>query len=502
MVVLLFLLTACQNTAKEELLSHIEFIEENEDAVFRVSEDAEKYVELVRDGKALEGFELLGEEVIPKYESFLESFDELDYTHELVKELVEHQRNTLAFQLESLVLIYENFKLIKEAIETDQFNEEDLHSSETIANYILDIREEAQKFDTKLEAFLEEEVQMSEEEIKEFFKAHAVEVDITDEELIRQVDEMMYTFYQGLIGELEVDDAKPDLMTEYSVETANVLEDMLEDIGNPYVVIDAEAEFDEDLIIRGKTNLPEGAEVVLHSSVFGYDNPYIQSEAEIEADHTFEIEIPMVEEEYTGEPIVLQLIFAPDSHVDEGIHMLYGPEGEEITGPFKQKYTNIKRTRIGAISVAELRLTPGEKAKFEPYPHNPPEDQGDFEVWMNPKFVKAHDDFYEIEIESNLSALTSVEIDIEIPGYTLNDYLTSTYTNDDGTMRFHVPRIEERAVEEQKDVTFVVNAYADGSIETIDLYGENGENFEGELVEKTKTGKKIHYQFKLKDYIE
>lgn len=69
-------------------------------------------------------------------------------------------------------------------------------------------------------------------------------------------------------------------------------------------------------------------------------------------------------------------------------------EGEKREGPFAHKFTNIKRTRYGAFTYADLELEDGAKAEFGIDTFEEPEDDGDMDIWMEKTKVETKDDYY------------------------------------------------------------------------------------------------------------
>src|SRR5699024_3403087 len=109
-----------------------------------------------------------------------------------------------------------------------------------------------------------------------------------------------------------------------------------------------------------------------------------------------------------------------------------------------------------------------------------------------------HDNYYDVTMNSNLLALTYIKAEVKMPGYELSDFRSTTKVLPDGSFRFQIPRPEV----EGKDVSIEINALSDFAIDTEELYGANGENFEGDLVEPTKKGKKIQYVLPVVEELE
>ena len=84
----------------------------------------------------------------------------------------------------------------------------------------------------------------------------------------------------------------------------------------------------------------------------------------------------------------------------------------------------------------------------------------------------------------------------QVPGNDVNGYTSRTYVSPDGTFRIQIPRPD---VEKDDDLIVVFDVASDAAIETEKVYREYGENFEGELVEKAKRGKKIIYKLHIEE---
>src|SRR5699024_8837462 len=141
-------------------------------------------------------------------------------------------------------------------------------------------------------------------------------------------------------------------------------------------------------------------------------------------------------------------------------------------GPFIHKYTNIKRTRYGAFAHAYIELEPGAEAGFQVYDWKQPDDYGEMDIWMEKESVEKKDMYYDITMKSNLNELTRIKAEATIPGYETAGYTSSTYVHPDGTFRIQVPRPEI----EDEVVVVTFEGRSDSSIETEELYGENGED--------------------------
>lgn len=107
------------------------------------------------------------------------------------------------------------------------------------------------------------------------------------------------------------------------------------------------------------------------------------------------------------------------------------------------------QTRLAAVAEAEILLKDGAKANFKPISYDPPEDQGDPNVWMEVENVKVHDNYYEIDIKSDLGSLTGIDASLEVPDQYVSSYLSFGVTRDDGSIHLHMPRLEDKEYEKE-----------------------------------------------------
>lgn|SRR5699024_2713827 len=92
-------------------------------------------------------------------------------------------------------------------------------------------------------------------------------------------------------------------------------------------------------------------------------------------------------------------------------------------------------------------------------------------------------------MNSNLMALTYIKAEVKSSGHQLSAFRSTTKVLPDGSFRFQIPRPDI----ESDDISIEIQALSDFAIDTEELYGADGENFKGDLVEPTKKGKKIQY---------
>lgn len=495
------------NTAEKEFDHYGEFIDRIRADLEELEDITGHYIDLIYEGQSLEGLDVLENTYLPKMEAFLDELADLSYDYEPLKEIVQYQRESYEKQYQAYKFLQENLRYMADHPPEDEKVPIDLpHDISEMVDQLDQSREAHQKEITALIQVAVEDFDADEESLATFEEVEPL-TERDREGITLLLEEITELFILGLMDSSDTvldpaDDSKEQAeeADEQSKTTADKTVDQgitLADKGHPYVILEAEAEFDEHLIVTGKSNLLEGEKVKVNAKLFGLNYPYIKEEAEIDEAGEFIVDIQMIEEEFTHEPLELIVSYRPNDELSD----IYGVEGENIEGPLAQMQKDMfQQVRTNAVLSAELRLTDGEKAVFEPIPHNPPEDQGELDIWIEPTLVKTHDDYYEIELATNLVPLTGINIDIEIPNHRTAGYKSYGWTRDDGSVRYHVKRLEDREIEKNEDVTFVVTAVADDSLHSIEYYGLYGENFEGDLVEKLKKGKRIVYHFKLADY--
>lgn len=491
------ILSGCMNADDKELNEYIELIQKDVMESSEINESLQEYLNLIAEGKAEEGLGVLTSTTIPLYEDLLKEYKDLELKNEDVKDLNEQVLNILQLDLDKQNTLKRIFEEIIEDFQTTTIEvdfEDDIDS-------LTELTEEVYEAQVTL---IEKLKYVSEE-----YRGLEIDEDLMDEELAVESPEaineaysfLILNFYVTISGEdLDINDLKNGTQsnnnTEEDVDAANSL--LFKDQGNPHVVFDAEVTIDETFNLTGKSNLIEGSTVKLTSYQFGSENPYLNDEMIVDENGNFETEIELHEDSLTGLPLTLRLGYHPEAeHPD--IHEIHGEEGENLEGPFAHKYTNIKRTRHGAFTYALIDFQREESAQFSVREWDRPDDYGDLDIWMKEENVDIHEDYYDITMTSNLNELSFTRTTIEIPGYDIAGYSARAYVDRDGSFRFQIPRIEDRDVEEKEDIIFVIDASSDSALETEELYGVHGENFEGDLVEKTKRGKKIQYKFNLHD---
>src|SRR5690625_6377806 len=101
------------------------------------------------------------------------------------------------------------------------------------------------------------------------------------------------------------------------------------------------------------------------------------------------------------------------------------------------------RTTYGAFTFALIELKEGISETFSVSELDPPADYGELDIWMEVEQFDIHNEYYNISLNSNLLALTSIRVDIDVPNYTLAGYNYRGKITDDGSITFQLPRVDE-----------------------------------------------------------
>lgn len=109
-----------------------------------------------------------------------------------------------------------------------------------------------------------------------------------------------------------------------------------------------------------------------------------------------------------------------------------------------------------------------------------------------------HGAYYDVHIRSNLAEGTCVQGDVEISGYESAGFTEITSVLPDGSFQLFIqaPDLDDEEINIKIEVLpgrFILS-------DTEELYGENGEYFKGDLVEKYQDGQKIEYIFSVNDF--
>lgn len=464
----------------------------------------------IEEEQAEKAIETLKNDVIPPLEEIVEKYEQKSVKNEDLIEFHEMVVKSFTLQLERMVALTETFEIILQDYEEENFeslnfkdqldriyenNEEDYQVLGQMNDKIMYMSEEYRGIEIDEKDFEEAQTAADPEVMNETytliifqFLFAVVGDDIDLDDLARGID-----LGEENNNENETDESANNTKGQENVESIDI-ESLLKDRGHPIVVFDAEVSIEDTFAIRGRTNLPEDARISLSSKIYGRTNPYLKDELTVDAEGNFGVEFDLDEDILTGDPMLLHLSFMPgENYVD-----MYGEFGELLEGPFASKYASIKRTRLGATTQALITLEKGIKEKFTVREPDLPSDHGELDIWMEVDRFEIHDQFYDIIVKSNLISLVDTRIEIEVPAYRVAGYVGLGTTRDDGSFRIQVPRLDKE-LEEQDEVIFIVEAFANSTIESEELYGTYGDKFEGDLAVETNRGKKIVYKFNLHD---
>src|SRR5690625_2200594 len=101
------------------------------------------------------------------------------------------------------------------------------------------------------------------------------------------------------------------------------------------------------------------------------------------------------------------------------------------------------RTTYGAFTFALIELKEGISETFSVSELDPPADYGELDIWMEVEQFDIHNEYYNISLNSNLLALTSIRVDIDVPNYTLAGYNYRGKITDDGSIPVRMRRRDD-----------------------------------------------------------
>src|SRR5690625_799647 len=522
-ITLPFFFTGCfflNADAKEVEQYFEEFNEEELEAELEKTFD--ETLNIISNGDAEKGLAHLQEETIPIAEELVDKYENMELNNEDLKEFNSHIVTLLTGDRDRLYLLEEIFQILIDDISENNLEQLNFFDPleeimdineimyETFKKMIDKIYVLSEKFDQlelhedKLEGILDEKEPEIYDElygliiIEFLFVLTEYDDDfdalfdaILEAEEKENIEDIIKNYRQS---ESDADSSNDDIA--YDIDIG----EFLDKIGSPTVVFDAEASIqDTTLIVEGKSNLVEGTTVVLEGRMYGsQSNVYgLEDKMTVNKNGNFQTEIQFEDGSLSGEQVEQSLHYKP-ANADEDIQEIHGEKGEFLEGPFVRKYVSSMRTAHGAFTYALIDLKEDETATFTVSELDPPVDYGELDIWMEVDVFEVFDKYYNITLKSNLLALTDVRAEIEVPNYTLAGYNYRGKIGDDGSITFQLPRLNE-SIENEEDVIFNVTAVFDGVLETIELYGMDGENFEGNLVEESDRGKRIVYEFLLED---
>lgn len=474
---LLTLLSSCSNTSDEFDMYFNNIYPEIEEETIQTEQVTEEYMELILDSKPKKAINLLNDQVIPHHKILLDKLSNVDLTE---ADLIEF--NKLSQEITQIKLDQRLYSknLFEDAITAhEQENLEDFNiDNATKGMYTLN-----EQYINKLSEQVDYAEKLSNNyDTLKFDRINSILVDINT--LNNAYDELIEHFSNHI-----------DVFSE---KTNNAFDEaLLNDQGNPEIVLDGEMTiFEDTFLLEGNSNLLSGAILNVKSYQYGSENPYFTGDFQVDEDGHFELEMESDKKALDNEPFTIEIAYLPETSDDLAAHDIYGKRGEKLTGPFKKKYTEHKQTRFGAFAYAYLNLTPGDKANFQHVPHDKPEDYGDVDVWMDKDNVEIKDNYYDITMKSNLNELVHIDGTVMVDNDELTDFTSNTTVGPDGSFRFRIPKPNVEKTE-GSSVAIKIEATSEGAIETEEIYGKFGGDFEGELTKETKRGKKIEYHLNL-----
>lgn len=475
---LLILLSSCSNASDEFNTYFNDTYPDIKDDSSQAKASTQEYMNLILESKPKKAIELLNNNVIPEHEALLEKIEIVDVTEADLVKFNNLAQEIAKINLEKRLYSKSLFEKIITAHEDEKLNE--LDTEEAV--------EDMYKLNEVHFEMLDKQVEFSEELVEkhEDLKLDEVNPLTVDVNVLNEAyDELVARF----IGSVDKFSEKP--------VKDKVDEELIVDQGNPEVVFAGDVTVSEDhFLLKGNSNLLGGSILNVKSYQYGSEISYFKGDFQVDENGDFELKMDNDKKALDNEPFIVEIGYSPETSDDVEAQTIYGKEGEKLTGPFKQKYTDIKRTRYGAFAYAYLELTPGTKAGFN-YPEiDIPEDYGDLDIWMEKENVETKDTYYDITMNSNLNELTGIKSTVQAPDYDVGGYTSSAIVGPDGSFRFRIPRPNPDEIDNE-DVMIKIEATSDWAIETEELYGEHGEKFKGELVKETKRGQKIEYKLHL-----
>lgn len=477
----------CTGADDEELADYVDQLQADMDENVVIEEAIEAYVQLIFDSEPEGALDILNDNVIPGYEAIVKKYEQIELDHEDAVATNEIIVDVFQSDLDKQLILREIFEEMLEKADDGSIATIDLDEqmetlepvNEGIQDVMNDFKENMVNLAEKYEFIMVDEAAYQEPDASQMME---------DDQLVIQ------TFVDGVTkGDSNEKSEEEPAGADDEKNNAKV-EQLLEDQGNPQIILDAAVEIDDTFTLTGQSNLPEGSTVYLQSFHYGFDNPFLKEELEVDAEGNFGLTLDLDKEGLTGDPLTLQLSYQPNQE-DAEAQAIYGAQGEKIEGPFKHQFSSEKQKHYGAFTFAQVKVKEGENALFDTKEWEKPDDYGSLDIWMEEESVETHEAYYDITMNSNLNVLTGIKAEARVPGQDSQGSTSRTTVMSDGSFRLQVPRPEV----DFEDVTVVIETISDRVPETEELYGERGENFEGDLVEEVDYGKEIVYELPLGD---
>lgn len=456
--------------------------------------DIEEFENNLLNLESKNALNILENEVIPKTNKVIESLSEMDIKNDDLKKFNQSLIDTIVVETEKYEELIKHFNTIlnensAEAIRTLDYD----NMAEKLYTYNEKILENSQSVDAYFNTLIEEygDAELNEEDL--FMVSGDLEIDTINE----ATNEMLVLFAKGVIEDIDAESPPEEQVRGEETEdeeVANKPDDSLSKHSDTEIDFQGVIEIKDGFKINGETNLLLGS--ILDVTVFhlGTENPYIDEEMTVDDDGLFATNLELPKDDLTGIPIEIGIGYYPEE-ADKEARELYGEEGENLTGPFAAKYTSIKRTRTGAFAYSYIDLENGNKESLITPDWNEADDYGELDIWMEAEKIEENEKYYDIYMKSNLLDLARVKATVENPGYDMAGFTSATKVKSDGSFRFQI----EKPDIDNKESTVIIEAFSDSAIEIEEVYGENGGNFEGDLVKDTRKGKKIEFKLPLEN---
>ncbi|MDQ0298492.1 hypothetical protein J2S78_000900 [Salibacterium salarium] len=281
------------------------------------------------------------------------------------------------------------------------------------------------------------------------------------------------------------DDAQSE-ETNKSASEEKKSEEPKENQGDTNIDIDGDISFiddDDKIRVEGTTNLVPGSTISVHFDVVNKMLIGYGTTLRVEEDGSFsdEIDFPNYDE-----PVELMFTFAPNDQ-EEDVQEVYGEYGEKLEGPFIRVDPDEVQENGDPVYMGYLDYTfdvdeERETQKIEAPNYQRPEDYGDTNVWMDIE-SKVENGFMYIEGESNILEGSRILGTVDADQYIISGYNNDDDVHPDGSFQLRVPLPSEDSIDYDADPFVRVKMRPAGEIEHIqDVYGEEGEHLEGDLV--------------------
>ncbi|RSL34209.1 hypothetical protein D7Z54_06505 [Salibacterium salarium] len=281
------------------------------------------------------------------------------------------------------------------------------------------------------------------------------------------------------------DDAQSE-ETNKSASEEKKSEEPKENQGDTNIDIDGDISFiddDDKIRVEGTTNLVPGSTISVHFDVVNKMLIGYGTTLRVEEDGSFsdEIDFPNYDE-----PVELMFTFAPNDQ-EEDVQEVYGEYGEKLEGPFVRVDPDEVQENGDPVYMGYLDFTfdvdeERETQTIEAPNYQRPEDYGETDVWMDIE-SKVENGFMYIEGESNMLEGLGVNGTVKADNYMISGYTNADDIRPDGSFQLSVPLPSEDSI------SLDANPYVEVSMDPWyqlehfqEVYGEEGEQLEGDLV--------------------